>query len=165
MEAQGYLCPPPSLAGSGQLRCQIHVARWQITRHYPRCFHLNCLPARFPKPHIRPSTLGIGSHPKASLSGTKDGFFFCIKRKRSSPRGRMLAPSWIRSLRTIGSFSKRKKKSSLCGPYLPGTSHCVEVVRRRTLSQASRKGHRTSSHNGSVRFDTTLSLVISALLH
>ena len=29
---------------------------------------------------------------------------------------------------------------------LPGTFHCVEAVRRRTLSQASRKGHRTSSH-------------------
>ena len=35
---------------------------------------------------------------------------------------------------------------------------------RRTPSQASRKSHRTSSHNGSIRSDTTTSLVIAALL-
>ena len=47
---------------------------------------------------------------------------------------------------------------------LPGTFHCVEVVRSRTQPQASRKGHRTSLHNGSIRPDTTLVLVIPALL-
>ena len=65
---------------------------------------------------------------------------------------------------TTGSFFKTKKKSSPYGPYLPGTFHCEEVVRSRTLSQASRKGHRTSSHNGSIRPDTTLLLVIAVLL-
>ena len=54
--------------------------------------------------------------------------------------GRMLGPSALSSLRTSGSFSRRKKKSSPYGLYLPGTFHCVEVVRRRRLSQASRKG-------------------------
>ena len=58
----------------------------------------------------------------------------------------------------------QKKKSSPYGPYLPGTFHCLEVVRRRTLSQASSKGHRTPSHNGSIRSDTTRSHVIAALL-
>ncbi len=29
---------------------------------------------------------------------------------------------------TIGSFFRRKKKSSLYGPYLPGTFHCMEVL-------------------------------------
>ena len=61
----------------------------------------------------------------------------------------MLGPNRTSSLMTIGSFFKRKKKSSPYGPYLPGTFHHEEVVRRRTLSRASRKGHRTSSHNGS----------------
>ena len=37
-------------------------------------------------------------------------------------------------------------------------------MRRRTLSHASRKGHRTSSHNGGIRSDTTRSLAIAALL-
>ena len=59
-----------------------------------------------------------------------------------------LGPNRTNSLRTVGSFFKREKKSLPCGPYLPGTFHCVEAVRRRILSQASRKGHRTSSHNG-----------------
>ena len=35
---------------------------------------------------------------------------------------------------------------------------------RRTVSQASRKGHGTSSHNGSIRSDTTRSQAIAALL-
>ena len=43
-----------------------------------------------------------------------------------------------------------EKTNSPCGPYHPGTFHCVQVLRRRTLSHASRKGHRTSSHNGQV---------------
>ena len=51
-------------------------------------------------------------------------------------------PNSTNSLRTIGSFFNRKKKRSPYGPYLPGTFHCEEVVRRRTLSQASRKGLR-----------------------
>ena len=55
------------------------------------------------------------------------------------------------SLRTLGSFFQRKKKSSPCGPYLPGTFHCEEVVRRRTLSHASRKGQMIFSHNGRIR--------------
>ena len=76
----------------------------------------------------------------------------------------MLGPNRTSSLMTIGSFFKRKKKSSPCGPYLPGTFHCEEGVRSRTLSQASRKGHRTCFHNGSIRPDTTLLLVIAALL-
>ena len=63
----------------------------------------------------------------------------------------MLGPSRLSSLKTIGSSSRRKKKSSPYGPYLPGMFHCLEVVRRRTLSQASRKSQRTSSHNGSIR--------------
>ena len=33
---------------------------------------------------------------------------------------------------------KRKKKSSPCGPYFPGTFQCVEAVRRRTLSHESK---------------------------
>ena len=45
-----------------------------------------------------------------------------------------------------------------------GEARSVQVGCRRTLSQASRKGHRTSSHNGSIRSDTTQSLVIAALL-
>ena len=53
--------------------------------------------------------------------------------------------------------SKGKKKSSPFSPYLCGTFYCEEVVRSRTLSQASRKCHKTSSHN-------TPSLVIAALL-
>ena len=66
-------------------------------------------------------------------------------------------------MKTIGSSFKRKKKSSPYGPYLPATFHCVEAVRSRTLSQASRKGHRTPSHNGSTRPDTTLLLVSACL--
>ena len=59
-------------------------------------------------------------------------------------------------------FSKGRRRAY--GPHLPCTFHCVEVVRRCTLSQAFRKGHRTSSHNGGISSDTTLSLVIAALL-
>ena len=51
----------------------------------------------------------------------------------------MLGPNRTNSLRTIGSFFKGKKKSSPHGPYLPGTFHCVEVVRRCTLSQSIQK--------------------------
>ena len=121
--SSGLPLPPPSLAGTGQLRRLVHVARWQTTRHYPRCFHSSCLTARRRKPHIRPSTLGPESHPgKASLSGTKDGFF-CTKRKRSSPCGRMLGPSRLSFLRSIGSVSRRKRNSSPNGPYLLGNFH------------------------------------------
>ena len=63
-DSSGLPLSSPSLTGSGQLRRQIHVVRWHITRHYPRCFHSNCLSARFPKPHIRSSTLGLESHPR-----------------------------------------------------------------------------------------------------
>ena len=74
-------------------------------------------------------------------------------------------PSRLSSLRTIGSFSKRKKKkSSPYGPYLPGTFHRVEAVRRRTLSQASREGQRASSHDGRTRPETTRPPVIATLL-
>ena len=45
--------------GTRQPRRQIHVARWQTTRHYPRCVHSNCLPSRLPKPHTRPSTVAL----------------------------------------------------------------------------------------------------------
>ena len=44
----------------------------------------------------------------------------------------------INSLRTIGSFFRRKKKSPPCGPYFPGTFQCVETVRTRTLSHGSK---------------------------
>ena len=50
-----------------------------------------------------------------------------------------LVPNRTNSLRTVGSFNKRKKKSSPCGPYFAGTLYCVEAVRKRTLSHASRK--------------------------
>ena len=76
----------------------------------------------------------------------------------------MLGPNRTTSLRTIGSFLKRKKKSSPYGPYLPETFHCVEAVRRRTLCHASRKGQRTSSHNGRTRPETTRSPLIATLL-
>ena len=69
----------------------------------------------------------------------------------------MLGPNRTSSLRTIGSFFKRKKKSSPYGPYLPETFQCEEVVRSRTLSPSIQKRlHRTSSHNGSIRSYTTL---------
>ena len=57
-------------------------------------------------------------------------------------------------------LQKRKKKSSPFGQYILWNI----PLRRRTLSQASRKGHRTSSHNGSIRSDPTLSPDIAALL-
>ena len=44
----------------------------------------------------------------------------CVKRRRSSPYGRILGFSRLSSLRTIGSFSRRKKKSSPNGPYFLG---------------------------------------------
>ena len=65
----------------------------------------------------------------------------------------MLGPNRTSSLKTLGSSFKRKKKSSPYGPYIHGTFHCVEAVRRRTLSHASRKGHRTSSQHGRIRPD------------
>ena len=49
-------------------------------------------------------------------------------------------PNSINSPRTIGSYFKRKKKSSPCGPYFPGTFQCVDAVRKRTLSHGSKKG-------------------------
>ena len=110
-------------------------------RHYPLCFHSSCSTKR------RSHCPSARSPPRPSCASTG-----------------MMGPNRTSSLRTIGSFFIRKKKISPYGPYLPGTFHCEEVVRSRTLSQASRKGHRTSSHNGSTRSDTTLSLVISVLL-
>ena len=62
-------------------------------------------------------------------------------------------------------FLLQKEEEELAiRPYFPGTFHCSEVVRWRTLSQASRKGHRTSPHKGSINYDATRSLVIAALL-
>ena len=61
-------------------------------------------------------------------------------------------------------FLQKEMKSSPYGPYLPGTFHCVKVVRRRTLSHATRTGQKNSSHNGSIRPDITRSQVIAALL-
>ena len=56
-------------------------------------------------------------------------------------------PNSTNSLRTIGSFFKRKKKSSPCGPYFLGTFQCVDAVRKRTLSHRSKEGQ-TLSHKG-----------------
>ena len=50
-----------------------------------------------------------------------------------------VGPHRTSSLLTNGSSFKRKKTSSPYGPYLPGTFHCEEVVRSRTLSHASQK--------------------------
>ena len=47
-------------------------------------------------------------------------------------------PNSINSPRTIGSFFRRKKKSSPCGQYFPGTFQCMETVRKRTLSHGSK---------------------------
>ena len=105
---------------------------------------------------------GVAAHPPGVLLGhhvqpNRSACFHCFNRDAGQNQ--------TSSLRTMGSFFKRKKNSSPYGLYLPGTSHCAEVVRSRTLSQASRKGHRTSSHNGSIRSDTTPSLAIAALFH
>ena len=62
------------------------------------------------------------------------------------------------------SSKERRRRARRTTRISPGTFHCVAVVRSRTLSQASRKSRRTSSHNGSIRSDTTRSLVIAALL-
>ena len=61
-------------------------------------------------------------------------------------------------------FLQKEKEELAVRPYFSGTFQCVEAVRSRTLSQASRKGHRTSSQNGCIRPDTTLLLAIAALL-
>ena len=166
--SSGQPLPPPSLAGSGQLRRQIHVARWQTTRHHPRCFHSSCLPARLPTLHFRPSTLGPENHPRCRSWRPR-----CLAQRSASSASKeeklaMLPDAGPQPTQLPEDhwflFSRRKKKSSPYGPYLPGTFHCLEVVRRSTLSQASRKGHRTSSHNGSIRSDTTRSHAIAALL-
>ena len=49
---------------------------------------------------------------------------------------------------------QKEEEELAIGPYLLGTSHSLEVVRKHVLSQASRKGQRTSSHNSSIRPDT-----------
>ena len=54
-------------------------------------------------------------------------------------------PNSTNSLRTVGSFFRRKKKSPPCGPYFLGTFQCVEAVRIRTLSHGSKQGQ-TLSH-------------------
>ena len=54
-------------------------------------------------------------------------------------------PNSTNSLRTVGSFFRRKKKSPPCGPYFLGTFQCVEAVRIRTLSHESKQGQ-TLSH-------------------
>ena len=38
----------------------------------------------------------------------------------------------------LGSFRIRKKKSSLCGPYFPGTFLSMDAVRKHTLSIGSK---------------------------
>ena len=52
----------------------------------------------------------------------------------------MLGPNRTSSLMTIGSSFKRKKReSSPYGPYLPGTFHCDEVVRSRTVPSIQKR--------------------------
>ena len=64
-------------------------------------------------------------------------------------------PNSTNSLRTIGSFFKRKKKSSPCGPCFPGTFQCVDAVRKRTLSHGSKQGQ-TLSHKGFFHISGTM---------
>ena len=109
--SSGLPLPPPNLGGSERFCHQIH----------PHCSR--CLPARLPKRHFHPSTLGSeGVEGHAVWHRSR---LLLNQKRRSSPYGWMLGPSRISSLRTIGSFSKRKKKSSPYGPHLPGTFHCV----------------------------------------
>ena len=51
----------------------------------------------------------------------------------------MLGPNRLGSLRTIGSFSRRKKKSSPYGPCLPETFHCSEKHPEKAVTPAARK--------------------------
>ena len=134
--------PPPSSGSSERLRLQIHAIQWHITPHCSRYLF-----DRLPTPHFRPSTLGPENHPSASEG-----------------EARHTARCWTPAdSAAVGSFSRRKNQTSSYGPYYPGTFHCLEVVRR--LSQASRKVHKTSSHNDSIRSDTTRSHAMLPCFH
>ena len=82
-------------------------------------------------------------------------------------------PNSTTSLRTVGSFFKRKKKSSQCGPYFHGTFQCVEAVRKRTqgtviinynkVSQALLNSFSvsfTKAFNNSLDWAITISLLV-----
>ena len=45
----------------------------------------------------------------------------------------MQGPNSINSPRTIGSIFRKKKKSSPCGPYFPGTFHCMGTTQTHAL--------------------------------
>ena len=92
-------------------------------------------------PHFLPiqrrccSTAFLGSHTSTCLLNQShcptEGHFpqqTCANESRhmlSLFRLGMQGPNSINSLRTIGSFFRRKKKSSPCGPHFPGTFPCV----------------------------------------
>ena len=83
----------------------------------------------------------------------------------------MLGPNRTSSFETLGSFVKRKKKSSPYGSYFPGTFHSVEAVRKRTLSRATRKGQSISSRTGRIgrrslqpRFHRSLEPTLASVL-
>ena len=95
------------------------------SREAERCprFLSSCLPARFF--HTSLPSFNFGTRKpspmwelKASLSGTKVGFF-CIKGRRSSPCGRMLGPNRTSSLGAIGSFFKKEKEELITRPVPP----------------------------------------------
>ena len=65
-------------------------------------------------------------------------------------------PNRTSSLMTIGSFFRRKKKSSPCGHTSPGHSSAWRLWADAHCPKRPAKGHRTSSHNGCIRPDTTL---------
>ena len=77
--SSGLPFPPPSLAGSGQLRRQIHAARLELSACSSFDAPLSSLNSgtRKPSPMLEL---------KASLSGTKDGFF-CIKKEEKLAMG------------------------------------------------------------------------------
>ena len=132
MAAQGHLCHLPEILSPdpcNPMTCNAALLRFSA------CSTSEASPPPFNSQTRKPSPM---KELQASLPGTKAGFF-SVRMKRRSPCGQMLGPSRTSSPRTIGSFSRRKHKSSPHGPYLPGTFHCVEAVRRRTLSHASRK--------------------------
>ena len=62
-------------------------------------------------------------------------------------------------------LQKEEEELAMRPRSLPGTFHCLEVVLRRTLPQAPRKGHKTSSTTAASDPTPPDQMPIAALLH
>ena len=99
---------------------------------------------------------------KASLSGTSAGFF--LNQRVEKLTTRLGAGPNPNQLPEDHRLFVRKEEEERTARISLAHSIAWRLCADAHLSQASRKYHRTSSHNGGISSDTTLSLVIAALL-